>query len=232
VSLRWRIYYRSGITVNSSQSTWEQAPSSDIVAVVWKHDGESKPHVEIGTPYYIHAGDWIARVWDCTLYLRKYGVKFGRWARFDLFQDAWRRALTEMYGKDVAHDHTSTLSSMCGNLRPATAHDPKFSWHAWYDDGKVYSGLTLDAWQLLPTDGILSACYSHVLNDMIVSVALRRYTFYLFRNGELVNTDHLDDLLKDFPMFKTGCPAFTGQSYLAQAQAIADAMADTLEDVH
>lgn len=228
--LKWRIYYRDGTTSTSAQSAWEQARAHDLVAVVWKY-GEGPVSVELGTPYYMHCGDWIARVWDCTLYLRKEGVKFGRWARFDIFQQAWRLALTEMYGKEVGLEHPSMLSSMCGNLKPSTAATPKFSWHVWYDNGKMYSGQSLSEWNLLPSDGILAACYSHVLSEMVTSCALRRYTLYYWRDGELVNTDHLDDVLKDFPMFKTGCPEFTGQSYLVQGQAIADAMKDTLEDL-
>jgi len=230
MSLRWRIYYRSGITADSAVYTWEQAPSHDIVAVVWA-SGNGKVSVELGTPYYMHCGDWIARVWDVTLYLRKYGVKFGRWARFDLFQQAWKEALIHMYGSEAGISTKTMLSSITGHMDAAKATDPKSEWRVWYDDGKVYTGHNLEGWNALPSDGILSVCYSYVLNDIRIAIAQRRYTYYFFRGMELVNTDHLDDLLKDFPMFKTGCPAFTGQSYLAQAQAIADAMNDKLEDV-
>jgi nuclear transport factor 2 (NTF2) superfamily protein len=230
MSLRWRIYYRDRTTINSSQSTWEQAADHNIVAVVWAYN-DGPISVEVGTPYYMSCGDWIARVWDCTLYLRKHGVKFGRWARFDVFQQAWRCAIIHMFGSDAGISTKTMLSSITGHMDAAKATDKKSEWVAWYDDGKVYSGQSYEDWCLLPTDGILSVCYSYVLNDIRIAIAQRRYTYYYWKHGELINTDHLDTLLKDFPMFKTGCPAFTGNSYLAQAHAIADAMADTLEDV-
>jgi hypothetical protein len=73
--------------------------------------------------------------------------------------------------------------------------------------------------------------YHHVLNGILVAMVMRRHTFYYWKNGELVNSDDLDKCLEDFPEFKKGCPAFTGNSYLDYGRAIAAAMSDTLEDI-
>lgn len=228
--LKWRIYYRTGETTQSGHATWAQAIREGLVAVAWQR-GSGPVEVELGTPYYLHCQDWIARVWDPTLYLRQYGVRFGRWARHDLFQQAWQKALEEMGGKPIALDHPSMVSSTVSDSRSAAKADPKFKWTLWYDNGQQYSGESLAPWRDTPTDGVLAACYQHVMNGVLFRIALRRYTYFYWRNGELINTDDLGDVLVDFPMFKVGCPAFEGKSYLHQAEAIADALKDDLKDV-
>ena len=104
--LQWRIYYNDGRTVNSKQMTWNLAHSKNIVAVVWRY-GEGLVQVEVGTPYYLNMGDWICRVWDPGLYLRKFGVKFGRWTTNEQFQEAWRKCLEVVTGKPGAADAQS-----------------------------------------------------------------------------------------------------------------------------
>jgi hypothetical protein len=227
--LRWRIYTRLNTTIHSGQSTWEQAVATDIVAIVWQfNDGPVR--VELGTPYYLHAGDWIARIWDPTLYLRQFGVKFGRWAKNEEFDEAWRHCLEVVGAKPVPTDHASLAGSTVCATREQTT-EPVFGWGIWYDNHQRLLGTDLTTWNQAPTDGVLAVCYHHVLNSVVLAFGLRRYTFFYWRYGELLNTDDLDEVLKDFPQFKRGCPSFMGKSYLDQGLAIAAALSDTLEDV-
>lgn len=228
--LKWRIYYRTGETTQSGHATWAQAIREGIVAVAWQH-GRQPVQVELGTPYYLHLDDWIARVWDPTLYLRKMGVKFGRWARQDLFQAAWAAAISEINGQEVVPDEVAIKSGVVSHARPAKKTDPRFQWALWYDNGQKVSGESFEAWDAAPTDGVLAASYYHVLNEIIFAVALRRYTFFTWRGSELINSDDLAAVVREFPAFKVGCPSFEGKSYLHQAEAIADALNDDLHDV-
>ena len=82
-----------------------------------------------------------------------------------------------------------------------------------------------------PTDGILCAVYWRVYSGLVSSYAVRRYTHYLWHDGELQNTDDLDTVLSYFPQLKHGQPSFEGSSYLHQGEAIAAAFRDILEDV-
>src|SRR5689334_20475101 len=93
VRLRWRIYPYNDDPFTSAQGTWAQARTDQIVAAVWQRTDMEKPHVELGVPYYYSDNEtFVGRCWDPTLYLRKLGVKFGRWADPALFQAAWRAA--------------------------------------------------------------------------------------------------------------------------------------------
>lgn len=228
--LRWRIYYRDGHTVDSTQATWMDAPREHLVAVVWQA-GDGPVKVEVGTPYYLHMGDWICRVWDPTLYLRKKGVRCGRWAENHLFQDVWRTCLSVVTGKEVAPDSQSLQGGLVCASQAAEQTDPRFAFTVYYDDGTVYTGSSLEEWNNTPTDGVLAVGYHHVLNGIKIAFASRRFTFYYWRDMELVNLDFVDEIMPDFPQFKYGCPSFTGKSYTEQAKAIAHAMADTLDDV-
>ena len=231
-SLRWRIWYRTGESVDSGQMTWAEARRTDIVAVVWQRNG-GPIEVELGTPYYLHFGDWIARVWDATLYLRPAGVKIGRWCRTDLFEEAWRRALQEMDDRTpITLQHPSMKSSIVSHSRNGMPTDKEFSWSIWYDNGQQVTGFSMEDWEAAPADGLLAVCYHHLMNGVRVSIAIRRYSYYYWRtDGKLVNTYDLEELLKDFPQFKVGCPTFTGNSYLHQAIAISDALKDDLQGV-
>lgn len=228
--LRWRIYYRDGRTIHSGQSSWELAPPRDLVAVAWRLNNDP-PKVELGTPYYFLDGHpW--RCWDATLYLRKMGVvKFGRWTSDERFAQAWHQCLEASSRKPVAKDHGSVAGGMVCSTRPAEDDDPPFQFGLFYDDGQYIKGTHPDLWQQAPSDGVLCAYYWRRINDVIVSFAMRRYTFYMWTAGDLNNTDNLEQVLGEYPLFKFGTPAFTGVDYLSQAEAIAEALKDTLNDV-
>ena len=229
--LRWRLYYRTAQMVGSHQKTWEEARRADVVAIVWQY-GTGLVNRELGTPYYCHLDDWIARCWDPTLYLRQQGhVKFGRWAKGETFLACWSQCVAQATRRGVSVTAEALAGTVVNGTQVATADDPLFLWRAWYDDGKVYTGESITDWEQLPTDGVMCMYYHHVLNGIVVSMAVRRYTFYYWRNGELINTDDLDRCVQEYPVFKKGCPAFTGESYLDYGLAIQKAMTDTLEDV-
>lgn len=229
--LRWRIYYRTAQKIGSHQKTWEEAHKIDAVAVVWQY-GDGEIHRELGTPYYVNLGDWIARCWDPTLYLRQLNqVKFGRWAKTETFMACWSLALGAVLRKDADPEHAAMAGTVVVNTHVAVAGDHPFQWKAWYDDGMVYTGYSMEDWAKLPTDGVMCVYYHHILNGILVCLAVRRYTYYYWKNGELINTDDIDLCVNEYSQFKKGCPAFTGQSYLDYGLAIQQAMTDTLEDV-
>jgi hypothetical protein len=233
-SLRWRIHYLDGSTVSSCAMTWVQAPSTGIVAVVHQC-GDSPVRVELGTPYYLQEENYVIRVWDPTLYLRRMGtVKFGRWARTDIFNGAWDEALRCVTtDPKMLTDEGARKGGVVAGTRAAQEGEPRLSWGLWYDDLTVVQGNADDAhaWVRAPSDGVMAAVYRHVSSGIAMSVALRRYTFYFWEHGELINTDDLDRVLAAHPQFKKGCPSFTGGDYLGQARTIKAALEDTLEDV-
>jgi len=229
-TLHWRIYYRDGTMIDSRHSTWEAAPRTDLVAVVHAINEEA-PSVELGTPYYWHHGDWIGRVQDVTLYLRQLGtVKFGRWASHRLFDAAWRRALTAINKKDATIDDASLQSGVVCCTQRVDNREVGVTWALYYDTGDLIDS-SMCGWDQAPSDGILVATYGVVYTGIKLLVAMRRHTFYYWRGHELVNTDDLDALLLDVPQCKIGCPSFTGNSYRHQAEAIAAACRDQLEDL-
>jgi hypothetical protein len=227
-TLHWRIYYADGVYVSSNECPWEQAPSKHIVAVV--HAINDEPATcELGTPYYWHHGDWIARVWDPTLYLRQTGlVKFGRWASFKLFNDAWRQALASLDSK-VASDQ-AMRSGMVFNSTAAKPGESGTTWALYYDDSSLVNS-TQFTWQEAPTDGVLCATYSCVYTGAKFSAAIRRYTYYYWQGHQLQNTDDLDEVLTHFPQCKQGQPSFTGKSYRHQGEALSAALKDDLGDL-
>lgn len=231
--LRWRIYYNDGVYLSSKDCTWEQAPSGKIVAVVHAQ-GDRPAECELGTPYYWHFGSWIARVWDVSLYLRQTGrVKFGRWAERKLFSDAWREAVITLH-PDVMPEKVLTEDTLRGGVvftnRAAKHGDSLNGWSLYYDDNTLCTSAQM-AWNEAPTDGVLCATYHCGYSGAIFSAAVRRYTYYLWRGHELINTDDLDEVLREFPQCKRGLTAFEGKSYLHQASALAAALADDLEDL-
>lgn len=229
--LRWRIYYRDGSTRSSAQSTWEAAPHQHLVAVVWAY-GAQPAQVEVGTPYYLNMGDWICRVWDPTLYLRKLGVKMGRWTTNQQFQAAWQTCLTRVMGKPCEADNQALAGGVVCSTRAAESNAPAFEWVLYYDDGSCVTGTDQAGWRAAPSDGVLAVYFHYVLNGILLAFGRRRFTFYYWKaSGELENVDFLDECLPDFPQIKYGCPSFTAKSYTEQARAIAAAMADTLHDL-
>lgn len=231
--LHWRLYYRDGRTVSSKESTWEAAPATDVVAVVHALDNEP-PDCELGTPYYWHHGDWIARVWDPTLYLRQTGqVKFGRWASYALFDSAWRAALMSIARRGHEQEALDERSLQSGGVFHSEAVNDRetgTSWSLYYDNGNFITDKAC-AWSEAPSDGILCATYACVYSGMKIKMAMRRYTYYLWRGHELINTDNLDEVLTLFPQCKQGQPSFTGASYRHQGEALAAALRDQLEDL-
>ena len=232
--LHWRIYYRDGRTVSSKDLPWAQAPSIDIVAVVHALNDEPAD-CELGTPYYWHHQDWIARVWDVSLYLRQTGkVKFGRWASYALFNEAWREALVTIVTKDKKREtmlDERTMQSGCVfSTETVDDHETGQSWNLYYDDRSLVTS-QVATWEQAPSDGILCAVYSSVYSGLKLNCAMRRYTYYYFRGLEMVNTDDLDLVLKEFPQCKMGQPTFAGKSYRHQAEAISQAIKDQLEDL-
>ncbi len=231
--LHWRIYYRTGEMVSSKETTWEQAHGKEVVAIV--HALNDEPAAcEFGTPYYWHHGDWIARTWDPTLYLRQTGqVKFGRWASYALFNEAWRCALLSIANKgNEAHilQDGSMQSGIVFNTEVVNGTEVGTTWSLYYDNNSMLTSEKTQ-WEDAPSDGILTATYSCVYSGLKLKAAIRRYTYYVWRGHELINTDNLDEVLGLFPQCKQGQPTFTGASYRHQAEAISQAMKDQLEDV-
>lgn len=230
VRLHWRIYYSNGVMVGSHQSSWEAAPREHIVAVVQAINDEPA-QVELGTPYYWHFGDWIARVWDPTLYLRQTGlVKFGRWAPHGLFADAWEQAVRSILPVGETITPLMLESGVLSQRYTVGPSERGIGWAVWYDDKKFYTHETAQ-WEKLPTDGVLAMAYHVVYSGIRLSFAMRRYTYWFWREHELINTDDLADVLAEFPQCKMGAPSFEGKSYRHQAEAIAAALRDDLADV-
>jgi len=231
--LHWRIYFMDGTTIGSHESSWNEARKTGVVAVVHALNDE-KPTVEIGTPYYWCHGDWIARTWDVTLYLRQTGmVKFGRWASHELFRQAWVSALRQISPKNIDRFLTPDtlghgLIANSYTLEPGDAVPAP--WQLFYDDGTMRQGAR-EHWADAPSDGVLCATYAIPYSGVWMRFAMRRYTFYYWRAHELINTDNLDDVLMAFPQCKIGVPTFCGSSYRHMGIAIAAAHADTLEGV-
>lgn len=229
--LRWRIFYRTAQKVGSHQKTWDEARRADAVAIVWQFN-DGPINRELGTPYYVHLDDWIARCWDPTLYLRQQNkVKFGRWAKDSIFRQCWTQAIEQVTRKPVGTEHGALSGTAVVDTHVGDVKDQPFKWMAWYDNGQVYTGHSTNDWEELPTDGIMCVYYHHILNGILIAMAIRRYTYYYWKNGELINTDDLDVCVQEFPAFKKGCPEFTGASYLDYGLAIQEAMTDTLEDI-
>lgn len=230
--LRWRVYYNNGQTVSSQERKWEDILSGNIVAVVWQYGNEPK-RVELGTPYYLKMGNMIIRVWDATLYLRRFGtVKFGRWAEREVFDSAWREAVGSVVAdKALLSDEGAMKGGVVAGTTVAKEHAPPSGWIVWYDDMTMAKGTTLEEWRAIPADGIMAAVHAVTMNGITLSVAMRRYTFYFWRGGELINTDDFDAVIDAHPLFKRGTPSFVGGDYLGQGHAIKAALDDTLEDV-
>lgn len=229
--LHWRIHYRTGETVSSKDCTWEQARSHDIVAVV--HALNDEPAAcELGTPYYWHHGDWIARVWDPSLYLRQTGqVKFGRWASYAIFDSAWRTALDSIKtGSGTPYDERHLQSGVVFDTETVNDSEVGQSWSLYYDSCAIVTSKNC-SWAEAPSDGIMCATYSNVFSGLKIKAAMRRFTYYFWRGHELVNTDDLNAVLAHFPQCKQGQPSFTGASYRHQGEAIAAALRDQLEDL-
>lgn len=228
--LQWRIYYNDGRTVTSKQTTWNLAPSKSIVAVVWKF-GDGPVQVEVGTPYYLNMDDWICRVWDPSVYLRKFGVKVGRWASNQQFQEAWTICLEHVMRKTIEPDTQALHGGLVCAQHEADENDALFSWMIYYDNGEVHHGNDLQSWEDAPTDGVLAVYHHHVLNRVRIAFGTRRFAMYYWKGPDLVNVETADECLKDFPQFKYGTPGWIWPHYTEQARAIADAMNDTLTDL-
>lgn len=229
-TLKWRIHYRDGQTANSNTHSWAQAPSKHIVGVAWRY-GDGPVSHELGTPYYANMGDWICRVWDPSLYLRKLGVKMGRWTTNQQFADAWDCCITKVTGKPGPAPDLADGGLVCSS-RPALPGEHPFEWLVYYDDGQSVSGNTIEAWNRAPCDGVLAVYFHYTLNGVLLAFGRRRLTYYYWKDtGELENLDFIDQVLPDFPQFKYGETTFSAKSYTEQAQAIKAALEDTLEDL-
>ena len=231
--MRWRIYYNDGVFVSSKDCEWEAAPQGNIVAIV--HAKGNRPaSCELGTPYYWKFNDWIARVWDPTLYMRQTGkVKFGRWAEREMFGSAWREAVLSLTpGCDPAKVLTDeTLRSGVAFTNRVAEHGaPEVAWKLYYDNGSFITSEHA-SWDEAPTDGVLCATYQCLYSGALFSCALRRYTYYYWKGHQLLNSDDLHEVLKTFTQCKRGLTQFEGKSYLHQAEALAAALADDLEDL-
>lgn len=231
--LRWRAYYNNGQTISSQERAWEAIPSGNIVAVVWQY-GDQPVKVELGTPYYLKMGNMIIRVWDATLYLRGMGtVKFGRWATKEIFDSAWQEAARSVTVNDsLLADKQAMNGGVIAGTHIAKENTPPSYWMVWYDDMTKAYGVTQEEWNKIPSDGIMAAMHSVTMNGVTLAVAMRRYTFYLWNDRELINTDDFDAVIDLHPAFKRGTPAFVGGDYLGQGRAIKEALDDTLEDLN
>lgn len=232
-ALKWRIHYLDGVTVGSHEASWLDAPREHVVAIAHRL-GDGPVKVELGTPYYLHEQNYVIRVWDPTLYLRRMGtVKFGRWAHPDIFNGAWREALSCVVSDpSILNEDGAMKGAIVAGTRAAREGEASMLWGVWYDDmTKVQGDIRSDDWLKAPADGVMAAIYRRVSSGIAMTVALRRYTFYYWQDGELINTDDFDKVLAAHPQFKKGCPAFTGGDYLGQGHAIKAALEDRLEDV-
>jgi hypothetical protein len=232
--LHWRIYYRTGQTISSKDCTWAEAPARDIVAIAHALNDEPAD-CEFGTNYYWRYQDWIARVWDPTLYLRQTGlVKFGRWASYAQFYAAWKEALHSIAVTPVEHEQIINERTMESGIAFTTevvnSQESGQTWSLYYDTQALVTS-QVATWEQAPSDGVLCATYSSVYSGLKLKAAMRRYTYYFWRGHELINTDDLDEVLSHFPQCKYGQPTFAGKSYRHQAEAIAQALKDTLEDL-
>lgn len=230
--LRWRAYYTNGQTVSSQERAWESILSGHLVAVVWQY-GDQPVKVELGTPYYLKLGNMIIRVWDATLYLRRFGtVKFGRWAEKEVFDGAWREAVRSVVANDsLLSDEGAMKGGVVAGTHVAAEDAVPSSWAIWYDDMTMVKGMTPEEWKAIPSDGVMAAVHACTMNGITLGVAMRRYTFYFWKDRELVNTDDFDSVIDAHPAFKRGCPSFVGGDYLGQGNAIKAALEDTLEDL-
>lgn len=231
---KWRLYTYDG-TFQSNGGLWDSCPRTDLLAVVWQRPDMDKPEVELGSPYYVHAGDWIKRVWDPTLYFRKWGtVKFGRWDSPTTFDAAWRAALRSIVppGIDTAAIEAERQSGhQCVHTSDAELTPPLPAWWVYYDDGKLFNAQH-HRWAEIPTDGVMAACYSRVVDGIRISMAKRRYTYFYWTGEELSNTDDWDHLLAQHPQVKKGRITFDGlKAAMPMAEVYVKALADTLEDV-
>ena len=231
-SLKWRAYYTNGQTVSSQERVWEAIPSGHIVAVVWQY-GAQPVRVELGTPYYLKFSNMIIRVWDATLYLRRFGtVKFGRWAEKEIFDSAWREAVRAVVANDsLLSDEGAMKGGVVAGTHVAEPNAAPSAWTVWYDDMTMVKGTTLEEWVKIPSDGVMAAVHAATMNGITLGVAMRRYTFYYWKDRELANTDEFEDVIDAHPQFKRGTPAFVGGDYLGQGNAIKAALEDTLEDL-
>lgn len=230
--LQWRAHYINGQTISYIERTWENLPSGQIVAIVWRYN-DGPVHVEVGTPYYIKLGTVIFRVWDPTLYLRKFGtVKFGRWTETDVFNDAWTAAVRSVVANDATlSDNGAMKGGIVAGTRVAVKDAPQSGWAVWYDNLTMVKGSTPEEWAEIPSDGVLAAMHAFTFNGITLGVAMRRYTFYYWNDRELANTDDLNVVIDAHPQFKRGIPEFKGGDYLGQAHAIKAALDDKLEDL-
>jgi hypothetical protein len=232
---RWRLYTADGVTTSSAQMRWEQAPAANLVAVVWQHPDMGKPEVELGAPYYYHGGTWIRRVWDHTLYLRQCGrVKFGRWTDAGLFNAAWCAAVHSILPKEQQMTNEEILSNNGGvvcSTQDALVVTSVPQWWVYYDDRSLYTADQY-TWAEIPADGVLAVCYRHVHDNLSMTIAKRRYTYFYWHGNELINTDDQDLILSHFPEIKRGRISFDGLvAVRPMADALQVAMADTLEDL-
>jgi hypothetical protein len=233
-TMHWRIYYADGRITDSTQIKWADAPVDGICAIVHAINDEPAD-CELGTPYYWNHGDWIARVWDVTLYLRQTGkVKFGRWASHGLFNEAWTSALESISDtpeeKARCKDVRSLQSGCVFTTKVVEDAQIGQTWSLYYDDRSLVTS-EVATWEQAPADGVLAGTYTSVYSGMQLRAAMRRYTYWFWRGHELINTDDLDLVLTHFPQCKHGQPAFAGRSYRHQAEAISQAIKDQLKDI-
>lgn len=237
MTLRWRLYSYTA-RISSAEKPWEDVTDKDIIAVVWQQPDMEKPSVELGSPYYIHLGDWIARCWDPHLYLRKCGtVKYGRWAQRSIFRSAWEAATMSLYPKNKLQDFDKIKEGYLQGSHvvwtgDAADTDSVFpAWWVYYDNGTMYNA-DHHRWDEIPSDGIMAACYSTKRDGIIINMAKRRYSFYYWVGDELANTDDLGHVLAQHPMIKYGRTDFSGlKAVMPMAEIYKMALEDTLEDV-
>jgi hypothetical protein len=232
--LRWRVYPYNAPPITSAMSTWQEVQRSQIVAVVWQRTDMTKPQPEVGTPYYYAEETFVARCWDPSLYLRKLGVKMGRWADPQIFNSAWYQALAHVSPPGTDADALFERAKQGGQIvstEEAADSKREVGWRIWCDDLRIFSSAH-STWESLPADGVMCVAYTHLHDGLLLSMAKRRFTFYFWAGEVLCNTDSLSEVLAHFPQFKYGITSFDGlQAYLPMAELIRAALNDTLEDV-
>ena len=97
----WRIWYDDGSTFDSTQGPPEAAPLDGVIAVgTERENGHRRPR--LGADYYFWTGDgWaVGDRADLERWLRRDlpALKYGRWARNDVFTQTQQRVREWVHG--------------------------------------------------------------------------------------------------------------------------------------
>lgn len=87
----WKIYYDDNKTFSCEEGKWEEAPTDGIQVIAELYDnGKSK--LWHSKDYYFRNEEFIFATEDLNPFLRKLGIKFGRWHNPNKFQEIIKEA--------------------------------------------------------------------------------------------------------------------------------------------